>query len=519
MRSRHHRHAERGQVLVVSALMGTLLIGATALAVDLSVQTSHRRALQNVTDVAALAGARDLYASTATSLSTQQSNAMADALATVQSDMGWPDTWLSGASTTCPNFPPATFSQYSLSGQCESITYGDYTVTVSTPPVSPRNPADLDLHDVEVDMSQVNHNGLAGVIGMGTSTNSGHSVASHYPSGTTLGFALFSNSIVEAGNYHEKVNGNVYANRAIQLQSSGSSSFCAQSTTATTGADDGYIILASPQGSGSGQQALTPRAWPYATLPNAATSCDGVTTSGVFQTGTEMQTDTCPTSIGGLTSGLTYDSTINTCETLPVTPPTAAPPPLSGNVVSVNHPCQNPNGGGGGHTGSGFPSCWGSGTTVADGLYQVSHTSSCVAPSCYDLQITATMSLGHVTVWLEPGATFDVNMGGNGGTLTVQGPYNAGTGQADDGRFVIYGQSGSQFSLHGNNVTAVFQTGSIWMPSGSVVGGSSSAELSVLAGQAVVDTWNIQTGAQSNPNIGYDGTYAAAALETLRLEE
>jgi len=48
------------------ALASVLLIAATALAVDLSVQTNKRRDLQNVTDAAALAGARDLYSSNGT---------------------------------------------------------------------------------------------------------------------------------------------------------------------------------------------------------------------------------------------------------------------------------------------------------------------------------------------------------------------------------------------------------------------------------------------------------------------
>jgi Putative Flp pilus-assembly TadE/G-like len=516
MPSRRRRQRQRGQVLVVSALMGVLLIGAAALAVDLSVQTDNRRALQNVTDVAALAGARDLFDGTTALDPAQQTSAVADALATVQRDMGWPDAWLSGAQA-CSSWPPASFAQYGLSGQCEQVAYGDYTVTVSTPPASPRSLADLDPHDVQVDMRQTSHNGLAGVIGFSTATEGGHSVARHYPAGTTLGFALFSNDVAQAGNINEKVAGNVYAARAVVLQSNGSSSLCAQSTS---GNDDGYIVLGDPQTSSDGQLATTPHTTPFVTLPSG-TTCDSVTQNGVYETGAGLRSSppTCP-SISGLSTPLVYNSAINACVTVPLTPPQVQPPPLAGNVVQVNRSCRgNGGGGGGGHSGTGMSGCWNNSTNVADGMYVVNHDTTCVPPACYDLEISASMSLGHVTFWLKPDATFDVNMQGSSGTLTVQGPYNAGTGQPDDGKLVIYGQGGSQFSLHGNNQSITFLHGSIYMPGGTVSGGSSSTQLSMPDGQAITGTWNIQTGAQNNPDIGYSTTYLPPSMETLRLVE
>ena len=52
---RKHRAAERGQVMILTALLAVVILGAAALAVDLSVNTFSQRTLQNVSDAAALA--------------------------------------------------------------------------------------------------------------------------------------------------------------------------------------------------------------------------------------------------------------------------------------------------------------------------------------------------------------------------------------------------------------------------------------------------------------------------------
>src|SRR5438552_14828445 len=55
----HRRTADRGQMLVIFAVMAPLLVGATAFAINLSAQSTGHRALQNWTDAGALAGARE----------------------------------------------------------------------------------------------------------------------------------------------------------------------------------------------------------------------------------------------------------------------------------------------------------------------------------------------------------------------------------------------------------------------------------------------------------------------------
>src|SRR4051812_46260729 len=52
------RNGERGQVLVIAALMMTALVGFTALVVDVGDAYAQRRLVQNAADAAALAGAR-----------------------------------------------------------------------------------------------------------------------------------------------------------------------------------------------------------------------------------------------------------------------------------------------------------------------------------------------------------------------------------------------------------------------------------------------------------------------------
>jgi hypothetical protein len=146
-------------------------------------------------------------------------------------------------------------------------------------------------------------------------------------------------------------------------------------------------------------------------------------------------------------------------------------------------------------------------------------SSPCVPTSCWDLLITAPMTLTGVTFWLMPGASMGVNMSGSGGLLEVTTPYNANTGQGNDGKFVIYGQGGSQLQIVGNNNNVLIDQGSIYMPGGTVSGSSSSASLRLAAGQAVVDTWAVSTGNQPNPQITYSSAFTPVSTETLRLTE
>src|SRR4029077_1080332 len=80
------RRGERGQMAPLVAIFAVVLLAATALAIDLSVSTHYKRALQNVTDAAALAGAKQLPVSPS---GTDEANAVRSALDVVRNSYTW----------------------------------------------------------------------------------------------------------------------------------------------------------------------------------------------------------------------------------------------------------------------------------------------------------------------------------------------------------------------------------------------------------------------------------------------
>ncbi len=521
------RHGERGQALPIVALSGMVLIGATALAVDLSLQTSAKRQIQNVADTAALAGARDLYASGATLGGSDQSTAVADALVAVAGNMGWSvDLSSQDSYGDCSGYPTPAMNLFGLHGVCKTVTYQGDTITISTPPASPANVVDLDTHDLQVDISQTQSTNFASVIGFSSASEKGHAVARHAAGGVVYNWALFSNQYIQTGNSISMVAGNVYAGRAVNVQSAGKAAFCAK-RTGVAGVDDGYIFLGAPQ-QGDGLPASS-LAGQWGMLPATSRVITPLSTSGlspectydnlsasksgyVIQSGSSVQSGSpsCPTLSGA--GPAYYNSTVQACEVTPVVLPPAPPPQQpAGATFTVAAPCNAGKGAG----------CWKS--TPADGVWIVPHNAGCdPASNCFDLRIMqsiGTPSPPHITIWLKPGATFDVNMTGGGGSVLVAGPYNAGTGLAGDNRYVVYGESGSSMSVVGGKTSVEFQTGSIYMPSGTVTCSDSTANLTLDSGQAVADTWNVSSGNKPNPEITYNGAYAAVSSETLRLVE
>lgn len=533
---RRSRQRERGQVLPIIALSGVVLIGVTALAVDLSLQTNTKRQIQNVADAASLAGAHDLYSSGGSVMGgLDQANAVTDALNTVQDNLGWTTADLAGSAVNCSGYPTTTMTLFGLSGVCRTVTANGATITASTPPKTPVNIVDVDTHDVEVDIAQTEGTNFAAVIGFASASEKAHAVARHGSPGVTTGFALFANQYVETGNSISVVNGNVYAGRAVNLQASGQSSFCANSTA---GNDDGYIILGAPQfgdtlpaASTQGQHDMKPTTSDTIVARNrylgSTTACTvaNLQTANlltpnllgyVVQSGAGVQSppQTCPT-ISGAGPAL-YNASVGACEVTPIVLP-PAPQPYIGPTTPPVTTYGSPSGSGSGCKTGHEASCWR--IAPADGVYVVYHATSCVAPSCFDLQITKPMTLNKVTVWLKPGASFGVNLTGGGGAVVVNGPYSSGTTNAGDGRYVVYGESGSAFSVVGGNTSVELKTGSIVMPSGTVTCSDSTAALLLDSGQAVADTWNVSSGNQPNPQITYNSAYAGVSSETLRLVE
>lgn len=230
---RRHRGA-RGQMVVVSALMALLIFGALALGVDLGVQTVSQRSLQNVSDAGALAGATDLGAQVT---SAQQQAAIADALSTVQRNLG--GTWAGGTPSPSVYGTLGSFSAYRAAGT-DVVGGSDYTVTVSTPPQTPRSSTNETVNDLEVDLTTSVHNGFASVLGVPISSVAAHAVAYHWGPPQGYLYTFFTEQIVESGNYQETIEGNAYVGSGYEAQSSGQAGLCVFYPPGTTA--DGHMV-------------------------------------------------------------------------------------------------------------------------------------------------------------------------------------------------------------------------------------------------------------------------------------
>lgn len=136
----YRREGRRGQVIVLVALMGMLLFGLAAFALDLSLAQSDRRLLQADVDAAALAGA--------VSYSTSTHAAHYVALQYLQKPLGF--TLPLGSCTSNSACPPGTY------------TTGAYTITIADPAAKQM---DLSIQHTEPGL-------FAGVIGQTVATGS-----------------------------------------------------------------------------------------------------------------------------------------------------------------------------------------------------------------------------------------------------------------------------------------------------------------------------------------------------------
>ncbi|MFZ2033491.1 MAG: pilus assembly protein TadG-related protein [Candidatus Dormiibacterota bacterium] len=224
--TRRRRANERGQVVILAALMAIVIIGASAIAVDVGVNTFSQRTFQNVTDAAALAGATDLGTQPTAA---QQQQAIADALLTIQKNKNFPAGW-TGASvaTACG------------SGYCENVTYRNYTFALSTPPRSARAANNATVHDFEVDLSLGVHNAFGTIIGSPTSTIAAHSIAYHSGPPAPYSFTFFARTEAESGNQQETIYGDAFVGNGYAPQSSGMSGLCVYEVA---GGTQGHVVF------------------------------------------------------------------------------------------------------------------------------------------------------------------------------------------------------------------------------------------------------------------------------------
>lgn len=219
---RRRRTSQAGQVVVVTALMGTVIFGAMALTVDLSLHTFNQRTLQNVADAAALAGATDLGR---VPTSAQQQTGITDALSTIKQNQNFPVGWTGAASATTATATPCGGGA-SIAGYTETVIYQAYTVHISTPPQTAKGSCNVTANDLEVEMYVNVNNNFGAFVGTTTSTVGAHAVAYHSGPPSPYDYTFFSATEVDSGNQVETITGDAYVGNGYSPQSASKAGLC-----------------------------------------------------------------------------------------------------------------------------------------------------------------------------------------------------------------------------------------------------------------------------------------------------
>jgi Flp pilus assembly protein TadG len=526
------------------ALFFVVLIGAMAIATDLSVSTHYKRNIQNVTDAASLAGAKLLPAAPVFS---DEQAASAAALALLHNSfpwtpngVGWANNLVSAgcnvATDQC-SVSVCTSGMVSTIPGCTSVsstTGAQFAITVNAPPktalVATYNG---DTRRVEVVMHQKSGAFFTGLFGSSLDQDGAQSVAYHFAANQPFGFALYSRTVIGDGNAPEIINGNVYAARYLSPQGNGHAAICA---APDSNGNKGFIVLGSPQGTDSGyandgqhgNSQVPPGSDPI--IDNFACSIANPPAAGVVaMSANPVNTAGCQAAYPGYTS-LVWDVTDQACEANPpIAPPPVAQPTIP-SFATVPSYC----GVGGlnalGSYRPGYYNC-GSGTslTVGDqpmigGIYQIeaNSKSGCdvvIAPS-------SNVNLTNVTFYLMHGAGMCVNP--PSGTTINQTPFvcacgKGGTVAAGDGVYDVLSDSSGTPTITmntagGGSTSGFWQlSGVIWLPTGTVNIGNKDAL--VDSGQVIVNTWNDQSGFHVNPSVNYSAGNAPPQFEKLQLSE
>ncbi len=475
------RQRERGQILVTVALMAVVIFGAVALGVDLSHQTATKRSLQNISDAASLAGARDVYVPATGSLpSALQQQAAVDAANAValNQNPAWPLTWISS--------PPA--NTCAATGYCFTGSYQGTTVTFSTPPANAVSPADVDTAHVEVDLSYSVSNGFAVLMGQPTSVIRSRSIGFHTNYHTGFGYALFADSNVGTGNAPELINGNVYIGANVQPQSSGQAYICAQAAVPASSSEPGYVVFGAPQ-------------------PSPPTVNYGTCLTGKGNISSAAAAGTCPTGVSWVPPPAGGANGI--CLANPaLAPPVFDPPTVTGTLSSCTINSQPMVG------------------AVTGGVFAV-HAAQCPTLSiAYDSSFT---NLACTSFLLDSNVTVSIyitkqNIPAAGVTMSSYGQLGCG-GSGVDGDLSAFYQATTPappaqpvMTIDGNGCCPpVTITGSVVMAGGTLSLSRNSALY--VTGQAIVNEWDDQSGNHPNATINYKGTDSPNLLEQLRLVE
>jgi hypothetical protein len=287
---------QRGQMLVIVAIMGLVLIGAAALAVDLSTQRNSHRYEQNWGDTASLSGVRDC-ASSCNALTEVQ-----DAFEVVRENSPW------SSATTPPGgaSPWPLASAYSAAGCAAAscaVTYaspaafGTYSVSISSPPAAPKctTCGYTTTHFVEVDVNQTLNTNLGAAIGIPVTTAVSHTIAYSAGPPGPLPYAFFSKTHAESGNQQESIVGDTFVGAGYKPQSSGQAGLCVYEVPNDPGDggamdndlnDQGHVVFGGP-GDPTTYPNLSPPGPPQPQYANSMSACVGGGAGGqmLIQTG------------------------------------------------------------------------------------------------------------------------------------------------------------------------------------------------------------------------------------------
>jgi Flp pilus assembly protein TadG len=547
------RRGEQGQMVPLVALFFVVLIGSMAIATDLSVSTHYKRNLQNVTDAAALGGAKllpispgaaDEQAATAAALGLVHNSFPWTPAGVSWSGTAWSST-LGGCSggqcsvTVCAGgmtsaSPPCTVNVSAPSGT-------QFVLTVNAPPLtasvaSYNSPSDLHYRDrIEVVMHQKSGAFFTGIFGSSLDQDGAQSVAYHFAANQPFPFALFSSTVIGDGNSPEVIDGNVYAARYLAPQGNGHAAICAAPYVDSAGfSHQGYIVLGAPQGPDAGYandgQSSNPKVPPGADpISTGIGNCASIGAGYVGMTASPGSTAGCQGAYPGNNGGanIVWDWTDQACEANPaITPPTVATPPnipvygggqtfcgtggLSGNVYQPgDYKCPS-----------------GTSLTIdhqmAPGIYEIESVSNSGCDVVMNGSTPTTLSSSStngVTFYLKGGAGICANP--PSGTTINQTPYYAGTKLAGDGRYAVLSDNVGNPTITmntagGGSASGIWSvTGVIWLPTGTV--NISNKDALQDSGQIIVNTWNDTSGYHENPSVSYNGDYAPAQPETLQL--
>jgi hypothetical protein len=557
------RSAERGQMIPILAIMSAVLFGMTALAADLSLQTGTRRTIQNATDAAALAAAVDL--TTLPSTQQQRYNGAVDALALLHDQLKF---------GTNGSFGPDAHSWAlaAISSQSSCAPTSGSSCDVDYVPAAPNNNFDIVMHSpphdsaggyngkdlyYEIELRETNGTQFARVgAGVNQTVTGAHSIAYHTPAGTKFGYALWANSVVQSGNDGEIISGNVYAYRNVLPQSSGHAGICV----------DGALILGDPQApnpvpspdpaAGQNQQAnITPTSGRVIQQVNGCINGGGNPTVAGGDVGQVDNPGSC-VSFPGITlpANSYYDGPpINTngtrtCVAKPdvQVPSMGSPtPPTTTNTGCFASP---PNGQSQYQPGI-YTGCTANNATqlsvtadLASGNYEIAHNPNCSYPSCYDLSFSglsepstcATYDAAHgsnyaatyqtcldgVTFMLLPGATVGFDHGATVMSWPPPTSFQQTTKNSYDSVYPLWFAPAAVPAYD----QIVLRNGSLWNTAGTIYGPDSNANVDqnsrlTVDGQALVNSWEVQSGFHSNPDITYDAARLASQREVLRLVE